>query len=87
MVDVCRDARWGRIMEGAGEDPYLNAQVAVAKVKGFHVPWINCIFVPEFEKINNHLPKRPSREYMYLSFGLLYLYILQNTASFTIQMI
>ena len=35
MVDVCRDARWGRIMEGAGEDPYLNAQVAVAKVKGF----------------------------------------------------
>jgi len=35
MVDVSRDARWGRIMEGAGEDPYLNAQVAVAKVKGF----------------------------------------------------
>jgi beta-glucosidase len=35
MVDVCRDARWGRIMEGAGEDPYLNARVAVAKVKGF----------------------------------------------------
>lgn len=35
MVDVSRDARWGRIMEGAGEDPYLNAQVAVAKVRGF----------------------------------------------------
>ncbi len=35
MVDVSRDARWGRIMEGAGEDPYLNAQVAAARVKGF----------------------------------------------------
>jgi beta-glucosidase len=35
MVDVSRDARWGRIMEGAGEDPFLNAQVAAAKVKGF----------------------------------------------------
>jgi len=35
MVDVCRDARWGRIMEGAGEDPYLGSKVAVARVKGF----------------------------------------------------
>ncbi|MEJ2081834.1 MAG: glycoside hydrolase family 3 N-terminal domain-containing protein, partial [Acidobacteriota bacterium] len=35
MVDVCRDARWGRIMEGAGEDPYLGSQVAVARVHGF----------------------------------------------------
>ncbi|HUV12340.1 MAG TPA: glycoside hydrolase family 3 N-terminal domain-containing protein, partial [Acidobacteriota bacterium] len=35
MVDICRDARWGRIMEGAGEDPYLGARVAVARVKGF----------------------------------------------------
>lgn len=35
MVDICRDARWGRIMEGAGEDPYLCSQVAKAKVEGY----------------------------------------------------
>ena len=35
MVDIARDARWGRIMEGAGEDPYLGARIAEARVKGF----------------------------------------------------
>lgn len=35
MVDIARDPRWGRIMEGAGEDPYLGSLVAVARVKGF----------------------------------------------------
>lgn len=35
MVDVARDARWGRIMEGAGEDPYLGSVVAMARVRGF----------------------------------------------------
>jgi beta-glucosidase len=35
MVDVARDARWGRVMEGAGEDPYLGSQIAIARVKGF----------------------------------------------------
>lgn len=35
MVDIARDARWGRIMEGSGEDPYLGTQFAVARVKGF----------------------------------------------------
>ncbi|MBO1320475.1 beta-glucosidase BglX [Acanthopleuribacter pedis] len=35
MVDVSRDARWGRVMEGAGEDPYFNSVVAVARVRGF----------------------------------------------------
>jgi beta-glucosidase len=35
MVDIARDARWGRIMESAGEDPYLGAQVAAARVRGF----------------------------------------------------
>ncbi|PZR22976.1 MAG: beta-glucosidase BglX [Flavobacterium psychrophilum] len=35
MVDISRDARWGRVMEGAGEDPYLNSVIAVARVKGF----------------------------------------------------
>jgi beta-glucosidase len=35
MVDVAPDARWGRIMEGAGEDPYLGAQAAAARVRGF----------------------------------------------------
>ncbi len=35
MVDVARDARWGRVMEGAGEDPYLGSRVAAARVRGF----------------------------------------------------
>lgn len=35
MVDISRDARWGRVMEGAGEDPYLGSLVGVARVKGF----------------------------------------------------
>lgn len=35
MVDIARDPRWGRIIEGAGEDPYLGAAVAVAQVCGF----------------------------------------------------
>ncbi|MBL7854607.1 MAG: beta-glucosidase BglX [Cyclobacteriaceae bacterium] len=35
MIDISRDPRWGRVMEGAGEDPYLGAKVAVARVKGF----------------------------------------------------
>lgn len=35
MVDIARDPRWGRIAEGAGEDPYLGAQFAAARVKGF----------------------------------------------------
>lgn len=35
MVDVARDARWGRVMEGAGEDPYLGSKIAVARVQGF----------------------------------------------------
>lgn len=35
MVDIARDARWGRVMEGSGEDPYLGSQIAVARVQGF----------------------------------------------------
>lgn len=35
MVDIARDARWGRIMEGAGEDPYLGSAMARAYVRGF----------------------------------------------------
>lgn len=35
MVDIGRDARWGRVMEGAGEDPYLGSRVAEARVIGF----------------------------------------------------
>jgi beta-glucosidase len=35
MVDIAHDARWGRVMEGAGEDPYLGSLVAVARVHGF----------------------------------------------------
>jgi beta-glucosidase len=35
MVDIARDPRWGRVMEGAGEDPYLGSLIARARVKGF----------------------------------------------------
>ncbi|RKR83688.1 beta-glucosidase [Mucilaginibacter gracilis] len=35
MVDIARDPRWGRIMEGAGEDPYLGSRIAEARVIGF----------------------------------------------------
>jgi beta-glucosidase len=40
MVDVARDARWGRIVEGAGEDPYLGAAMAAAQVRGFQGPYL-----------------------------------------------
>ena len=35
MVDISRDARWGRVMEGAGEDPFLGSQIAKARINGF----------------------------------------------------
>ncbi len=35
MVDVSRDPRWGRVMEGAGEDPYLGSRIAAARIHGF----------------------------------------------------
>lgn len=35
MVDIARDPRWGRIVEGAGEDPYLGSVLAAARVRGF----------------------------------------------------
>ncbi len=38
MVDIARDARWGRMVEGAGEDPYLGAIMAKAQVRGFQGP-------------------------------------------------
>jgi beta-glucosidase len=38
MVDIARDPRWGRIVEGAGEDPFLGAVVAAAQVRGFQGP-------------------------------------------------
>ena len=34
MIDIARDPRWGRMIEGAGEDPFLGAAVAVAQVRG-----------------------------------------------------
>ena len=40
MVDIARDPRWGRIIEGAGEDPFLGAAVAVAQVRGFQGEWL-----------------------------------------------
>jgi beta-glucosidase len=39
MLDICRDARWGRIVEGAGEDPCLGAAMASAQVRGFQGPY------------------------------------------------
>ncbi|MES2393982.1 MAG: beta-glucosidase BglX [Acidobacteriota bacterium] len=38
MVDIAHDARWGRIMEGAGEDPFLGSAMAAAQVRGFQGP-------------------------------------------------
>src|SRR5437762_4471668 len=35
MVDIARDPRWGRVMEGAGEDTYLGSVIAAVRVKGF----------------------------------------------------
>lgn len=39
-VDIARDPRWGRIVEGAGEDPYLGAAMAAAQVRGFQGPYL-----------------------------------------------
>jgi beta-glucosidase len=41
MVDIARDARWGRIVEGAGEDPYLGSAMAEAQVRGFQGTELN----------------------------------------------
>ena len=38
MVDICVDARWGRIAEGGGEDPYLGSEIARAYVRGYQGP-------------------------------------------------
>src|SRR5260370_11436212 len=38
MLDVARDPRWGRSVEGPGEDPWLRARIADAKVRGFQRP-------------------------------------------------
>lgn len=35
MVDIARDPRWGRVMEGSGEDPYLGSEIAKAMVRGY----------------------------------------------------
>ncbi len=40
MVDIARDARWGRIIEGAGEDPYLGSAMARAQVRGIQGPFL-----------------------------------------------
>jgi len=41
MMDIGRDARWGRVMEGAGEDPFLATAAAVARVRGFQGESLN----------------------------------------------
>ena len=40
MVDIARDPRWGRMIEGAGEDPYLGSVMAAAQVRGFQGDYI-----------------------------------------------
>ncbi len=40
MVDIARDPRWGRMIEGAGEDPYLGSVMAAAQVRGFQGPYL-----------------------------------------------
>ena len=41
MVDICVDARWGRIAEGGGEDPYLGSEIASAYVRGYQGSTVN----------------------------------------------
>ena len=36
MIDISRDARWGRVMEGSGEDTFLGTEIAKARIRGFH---------------------------------------------------
>jgi len=43
MVDIARDPRWGRVMEGSGEDPYLGSEVAKAMVRGYQGDDISAI--------------------------------------------
>ena len=43
MVDIARDPRWGRVMEGAGEDPYLGSRIAEARVRGFQGKQIGAV--------------------------------------------
>ena len=40
MLDIARDPRWGRMVEGAGEDPYLGSVMAAAQVRGFQGPYL-----------------------------------------------
>ena len=47
MVDIARDARWGRMVEGAGEDPYLGAAMARAQVYGFQGRGLNDLSSPD----------------------------------------
>ena len=42
MVDLTRDARWGRVMEGGGEDPYWGGEVGKATIRGYHKGGIAC---------------------------------------------
>ncbi|WP_298487783.1 beta-glucosidase BglX [uncultured Maribacter sp.] len=44
MVDISRDARWGRVMEGAGEDTYLASKIAYARVKGFQGDNLSAVY-------------------------------------------
>ncbi|CAF1437226.1 unnamed protein product, partial [Didymodactylos carnosus] len=43
MVDIAHDPRWGRILEGAGEDPWLGSQVATAMVRGYQGSNLSCV--------------------------------------------
>ncbi len=44
MIDISRDARWGRVMEGAGEDPFLGSKIATARINGFQGDELNSNF-------------------------------------------
>jgi beta-glucosidase len=47
MVDISRDPRWGRVVEGAGEDPYLGSAMAAAKVRGYQGAGVTGIGAPD----------------------------------------
>src|SRR3712207_6960887 len=62
MVDVSRDPRWGRIVEGSGEDPYLGRVFAAARVEGFRSGGLAA--APKHFRSEEHTSELQSRQYL-----------------------
>ena len=59
MVDISRDPRWGRVMEGAGEDTYLGSKIAYARVKGFQGDGIGELWFDSIEAAEKAFATEP----------------------------